>query len=523
MIDCLTESAAILSAAPNPAEGAAFRTRRSRQQATPTMSRALTVSRAAQLVGVPRAVLQRMIRAGELAQSDGLIDIDALLQAFPEARLEDSGMLEKAVRIREESFGRRVRDFVLPSPELLSQRLFAQSQELAELRRHLQAYHALVAATIECLATHPAPPDLADEARRQLEQGLARVLGSESDNRLEAMTDMLKVVSANVVIRPSGREFLVQGNDSILQAGLKAGLGLNYGCAGGNCGLCKGRLVSGQTRQILHTDYSLSAAERAQGYLLLCAHTAVSDLVIETLEAGSPTDIPEQELVARVRALQPLGPNTMLLHLQAPRSSRLRFLAGQGATLALANRGGDLQATWPIASCPCDDRNLHFHVARDPGSALAERLFAGAVTVGDTLGVHGPRGDFVLGADVPPRAAFLACDTGFGPVKSLIEHAMAAEAVEHFSLYWLATRPDGHYLDNQCQAWTDAFDEFDYHPALDDDAARGASQVAKRALDDGDPAASRYFIAGPHAFVDAAARGLLDAGAPAHSVRALAC
>lgn len=487
------------------------------------MSRSLTVSRAAQLVGASRAVLQRMIRAGELAQSEGLVDIDELLRAFPDTRVEESGMLERAARIREEAFGRRVREFVLPSPELLSQRLLAQSEELAEVRRHLQAYHALVACAIELLARRPAPGALAEQAREMLELGLAQVLGSESDNRLDAMTDMLKVVSANVVVRPSGREFLVQGNDSILQAGLKAGLGLNYGCAGGNCGLCKARVVSGETREILHCDYSLSAAERAQGYLLLCAHTAVGDLVIETLEAASPADIPKQELVARVRALQPLGPNTVLLHLQAPRSARLRFLAGQSVTLGLAQRGGDLQATWPIASCPCDDRNLHFHVARDAGDALAERLFAGAVKSGDTLGVHGPSGDFVLGAEPPARAVFLACDTGFGPVKSLIEHAMAAEAVERFSLYWLASRPDGHYLANQCQAWTDAFDEFDYHAASDDNAARGGSLLAKRALDDGDPGASGFFVAGPPAFVDAAARELLGSGVPATRLRANAC
>ncbi len=374
------------------------------------MSRSLTVSRAAQLVGVSRAVLQRMIRAGELIQSEGLVDIDELLRAFPDARVEESGILERVTRIREEAFGRRVREFVLPSPELLSQRLLAQGEELAEMRRHLQAYHALVAAAIELLARRPASAALADEARETLERGLAQVLGSESDNRLDAMTDMLKVVSANVVVRPSGREFLVQGNDSILQAGLKAGLGLNYGCAGGNCGLCKARVISGETRQILHSDYSLSAAERTQGYLLLCAHTAVSDLVIETLEAGSPADIPEQELVARVRALQPLGPNTMLLHLQAPRSARLRFLAGQSVTLGLAQRGGDLHATWPIASCPCDERNLHFHVARDAGDALAERLFAGAVKSGDTLGVHGPSGDFVLGPEMHSEyEALLPC------------------------------------------------------------------------------------------------------------------
>jgi len=487
------------------------------------MSRSLTVSRAAQLVGVSRAVLQRMIGAGELAQSEGLVDVDELLRAFPDARVEQSGLLENVTRIREEAFGRRVREFVLPSPELLSQRVLVQSEELAEMRRHLQAYHELVAATIELLDRRPASAALAEETREMLERGLAQVLGSESDNRLDAMTDMLKVVSANVVVRPSGREFLVQGNDSILQAGLKAGLGLNYGCAGGNCGLCKARVISGETRQILQSDYSLSAAERAQGYLLLCAHTAVGDMVIETLEAGSPADIPEQELVARVRALQPLGPNTMLLHLQAPRSARLRFLAGQSVTLGLAQRGGDLHATWPIASCPCDDRNLHFHVARDAGDPLAERLFAGAVKSGDTLGVHGPSGDFVLGTEMPPRAVFLACDTGFGPVKSLIEHAMAAEAVERFSLYWLASRPDGHYLANQCEAWTDAFDEFDYHAASDDDVVRGGSLLAKRALDEGDPGTSRYFIAGPQAFVDAAARRLLQAGAPAERLCATTC
>ncbi|MCL4184615.1 MAG: 2Fe-2S iron-sulfur cluster binding domain-containing protein [Burkholderiaceae bacterium] len=485
------------------------------------MSRALTVSRAAQLVGVSRAVLQRMIGAGELAQFDGLVQIDDLLRAFPQASLEDSGALEKVARIREEAFGRRVRERVLPSPEVLSQRLFAQSQELAEMRRHLQAYHALVAEAIERLSAQPAPA--AGHTRAWLEQGLARVLGSEADNELDAMTDMLKVVYANVVVRPSGREFLVEGNDSILQAGLKAGLALNYGCNGGNCGLCKARIVSGEVRPILHADYPMSAAERAQGYVLLCTHTALGDLVIETLEAASPADIPEQQLTAKVRAIAPLGPDTLLLHLQAPRSARLRFLAGQGATLGLADAQGDLQASWPIASCPCDDRNLHFHIARDDTDALAQQLFAGRVAVGDALNVRGPHGDFVLGRDTLPRAAFLACDTGFAPVRSLIEHAIAAESVERFGLYWLATRPDGHYLANQCEAWAAAFDEFDYAALADADPVRGAQALALRAARECDPLATRFFVAGVQAFVDAAARCLLEAGVPAGALRANVC
>jgi CDP-4-dehydro-6-deoxyglucose reductase len=337
------------------------------------------------------------------------------------------------------------------------------------------------------------------------------------------MTDMLKVVYANVVVRPSGHEFLVEGNDSILQAGLKAGLALNYGCNGGNCGLCKARIVSGEVRPVLHSDYTMSAAEQAQGYVLLCTHTALGDLVIETLEAASPADIPEQQLTAKVRAIAPLGPDTLLLHLQAPRSARLRFLAGQGVTLGLADAQGDVQASWPIASCPCDDRNLHFHVARDDTDALAQQLFAGRVAVGGALNVRGPNGDFVLGRDTLPRAAFLACDTGFAPVKSLIEHAIAAESVERFGLYWLATRPDGHYLANQCEAWAAAFDEFAYAAATDTDPVRGAQALALRATSECDPATTRFFVAGAQAFVDATVRCLLEAGVPAGTMRASVC
>jgi len=33
----------------------------------------------------------------------------------------------------------------------------------------------------------------------------------------------------------------------------------------------------------------------------------------------------------------------------------------------------------PVASCPCDDRNLHFHVGRDDADAFATLLHAGAI------------------------------------------------------------------------------------------------------------------------------------------------
>jgi hypothetical protein len=94
--------------------------------------------------------------------------------------------------------------------------------------------------------------------------------------------------------------------------------------------------------------------------------------------------------------VQPLAEDTLLLHLQTPRTGRLRFLAGQSVTLYGGAAGIDAQATYPIASCPCDDRNLHFHIARSPGDALAELLFGGAIHTGDALRLWGPAGEFLL-------------------------------------------------------------------------------------------------------------------------------
>jgi len=481
------------------------------------MTQWLTVSRAARLIGVPRGDLQRQVREGRLPAVDGMVSIDALLMLYPDFRLEDSGAFEKVARLKEEAFGRRVLERALPGREVLAQRLFAHSQELADARRHLQRYHDLVVATQRRLgALAGAIPDGAwRELNAFLEHGLAEVLATESVDALTIMDDMLKVVSARVTVRPSGHAFYVEGHDTLLQAGLKAGLKLNYGCGNGTCGLCKARVISGEVVKVAPFDYPLSEAERLQGHTLLCAHSAGSaDIVIETLEARGPREIPEQELVVRVRSVQPLAENTMLLHLQTPRTNRLRFLAGQSVTLFGGAGDIDAQRTYPVASCPCDDRNLHFHVARDPGDALAEMLFGGAIRSGDSLTLWGPAGEFVLAESDRPLA-FIACDTGFAPIKSLIEHAMAVEATESISLDWLTLRPDGPYLANQCRAWAAAFDDFRYaaHTATDPgDGARSLVATLASAL----PLAERdVYVAGPRPFVEAAAAVLAASGVPA--------
>ena len=489
------------------------------------MSRWLTVWRAAHLVGVPRGVLQQRVRNGELPLSDGMVSTDALLRLYPQAQLEDGGLLERVVQIKDEAFGRRVRERILPSQEVLAQRLFRQSQELADLRRHLQCYHALVLELRDAArAQSEAAPQ--DEGLRRLvaqaSSGLARALATEPVDRLDVMDDMLKVMCAQVTVRPSGHQFSVEGHDTLLQAGLRAGLKLNYGCGNGTCGMCKVRVIDGEVARVLHTDYPLSEAEKSQGYTLMCAHTAASsELTLETLEAGGPQDIAPQQIVTTVRQVRELAADTRLLHLQTPRTHRLRFLAGQSVTLGLSggdSGSDDTHLTLPVASCPCDDRNLLFLVARDAEDAFSRQVFNGGLQPGASIDLWGPVGEFVLDSDERPLV-FAACDLGFAPVKSLIEHALARDEAPSLSLFWLATRPDGHFMANQCRAWSSALDGFEHHLAYHSDVSAGARQLAQAMRADLFDIACDFYLAGPEAFVHVLHDELRAAGVAAGQIR----
>lgn len=483
------------------------------------MAQWLTLERAAQLLRVPRSALQRRVRAGELKLRDGRVSTAALLRLYPLADFDRSGWLHRLQRDGDPTA--RGAAAGLPGEPLLAQRLFSLGQELADTQRHLQRYHALVLELRERLACIGAdsPDPRLPELQRQLIDGLARALATEPVDLLDVMDDVLKVVSAQVTLRPSGHQFSVDGHDTLLQAGIRAGLKLNYGCGNGSCGMCKVRVTAGQVARTGPADYPLSAAERAQGYVLACAHTAASaELTIEVLEAAGPADIPPQQLTTTLRALQPLAADTLALHLQTPRSQRLRFLAGQRVALGLADDDA-VQACYPIASCPCDDRNLHFYVPRDPADPLAERLFAGALRPGAALTLRGPEGSFVLADDTRPLV-FAACDTGFAPVNSLIEHALSRDAAPSIALYWLATRADGHFRANQTRAWSDCCDQFEASLSRHADAAQGAHEMAAAIRAEQFDIDCAFYVAGPGAFVGALQRELLDAGVPAAQLHA---
>jgi CDP-4-dehydro-6-deoxyglucose reductase len=423
------------------------------------MSHYLPLSRVARLVGVSRSELQGRIRAGDLATFDGQIELDELLRAFPDVKWQDDGEYEHVEEIKRKAFGKRIMERVLPDKEVLAERLFELGKEFAAAKSLLIHYDRVLDWLDDRLVgLAEDDPESADALmairiwlRQQLDQAPNE---AERAKALLAEESVMRVMSVRVEVRPSGHEFFVEGNDTILEAALRAGIPLNYGCSNGNCGDCKVRLVSGQVKKVHPHDYSLKEADKAAGAILMCSYTPVSDVVIEANVSGAE-DIPEQSIVARVKAVEAIGDKLLALHLTTPRSQRLRFLAGQRVSLEVAG----LEAEYAVASCPCEDRHIELHIRRDnrPFSRMAFEDLRKETPVN----IVGPRGNFVIKMDSRRPTLFVAWDDGFAPIKSLIQHAMSLEVAETMHLYWVSDALP-HYQDNLCRSWTDALDNFHY-------------------------------------------------------------
>lgn len=274
-------------------------------------------------------------------------------------------------------------------------------------------------------------------------------------------------MTLTVTIQSSGQQFQVESGETLLEAALRAGLALNYNCNSGGCGKCLARIVSGQAATILAHDFVIPDSQRKQGTILLCRTTSVTDLLIETELDDDPRHIPRQAIATSVYKLEYVTDDVMVLHLRTPRSQTLRFLAGQHVTLTF---NGASARNKSIASCPCNGMIVQFHIRRVAGDKFSEYVFSQLQPKQQVM-LAGPDGDFVLDTRSRRALIFIAYETGFAPLKSLIEHAISLELTQPIHLYWTARDAGGCYLENHCRSWQDALDNFRYTAIVPDHIA----------------------------------------------------
>lgn len=462
------------------------------------MENLLSLSRAAKLVGISRGALQKMVKDGQLTSFEGELRLHDLALAFPEAELEQHREMERYERIIDQALMRaryrKMQDLITPDLATMTARAAILNKELISTRQRLKQHLNIIEHLQEMLSA-PDLNQLEPETAKRLNNWLKQAAEDEhtADTAMPHLSDRdayLKMMAAHVRLMPSGHDFFLEGADSILEGALQHGFSLDYGCNSGNCGLCKARLLSGEVKPNKHSDFRLTESEKLDNIILMCCSTPVTDITLEATEAQSSEDIPEQHIDVTIRKIEQQD-SVLILQARTPRSQRLRFMAGQMVRVQLAE---DLSAELHIASCPCDDMNIQFHIPHlkdDPVSEYVQHK----LDKSGKLNIQGPFGNFVLPEESMHPLIFIAYDSGFAPIKALIESALAQEQAESIHLYRVTNKATAHYMNNVCRAWQDALDEFHYS---DIEAGQGDSKHLQAILSiHPDINTYKVYVAGP--------------------------
>ena len=270
----------------------------------------------------------------------------------------------------------------------------------------------------------------------------------------------------HITVEPSGRHFTAHGDETILAAGIRQGIGLPYGCKDGACGSCKCKKLSGKVTLGLHQSKALNADDELAGYILTCCARAESDVVLESRQVTEAGAHPIRKMPVRVLALSKMSHDVMMLRLQLPAGEPLQFHAGQYIEFIL--RDGT-RRSYSMANAPHTllepGVGIELHIRHLPGGKFTDHVF-GAMKEKEILRVEGPYGSFFLREESDKPLVFLASGTGFAPIKAVLEHMKLKGIERPVSLYWGGRRPEDLYMDDWLRAHLAEMPNLRYVPVV---------------------------------------------------------
>jgi CDP-4-dehydro-6-deoxyglucose reductase len=267
-----------------------------------------------------------------------------------------------------------------------------------------------------------------------------------------------------VRLEPSGHTFSVGPGETVLEAALRQGIGLPYGCRNGACGACKGTLRAGELAYDDYQERALHDSEKAAGKALTCCTRPITDIVFEVRELAGARDLAIRTLPARVEKVERPAEDVAVLNLKLPAGERLQFLAGQYIDILMKD---GKRRSFSMANAPHDDAFLQLHVRKAPGGAFSRYVFE-EMRERAIIRLEGPLGTFYLREDSDKPMIFVAGGTGFAPIKAQVEHLLHHGSDRPMVLYWGVRSLRDLYMPELPLSWQAANPNFTYIPVLSD-------------------------------------------------------
>lgn len=318
-------------------------------------------------------------------------------------------------------------------------------------------------------------------------------------------------MSYQITVAATGHEaaltFGCEAGETLLDAALRQGLTIPYGCRNGACGACRGKVVSGEFDHGKVSPGGLSDADKAEGITLFCCATPLSDLTIENRQISRTPTIPVKTLPARIEVLEKKAPDVITLGLRLPASEKFEFLAGQYIDILLKD---GKRRSYSLANAPQTQDNgglLELHIRHVPGGLFTEQVFS-TMKARDILRFNGPHGGFFLREDSQKPIILLASGTGFAPIKAIVENMMYKDIRRSVKVYWGCRSEADLYLPDLPTEWMQSMPWLTYTPVLSEPSGdwQGRTGFVHQAVmaDNPDLSGHQVYACGAPVMIDAA-------------------
>lgn len=229
-----------------------------------------------------------------------------------------------------------------------------------------------------------------------------------------------------------GAAFPCAEDDTILRAGLRAGLGFPYECNAGSCGTCKVELTEGTIHSLRPDAPGLAERDRAKNRILACQAQPRGDCGIKV--RLRPENVPVHRPArfrAKLESARDLTHDMREFRFKAEEAAP-GFLPGQYALFYLP--GLDAPRTYSMANVDDGSREWHFIVRRVAGGVGTVTLFD-KVPVGATIQLDGPYGLAYLRTDSPRDIICIGGGSGLAPVMSIARGAIAEPKLANVKIH----------------------------------------------------------------------------------------
>ncbi len=325
-----------------------------------------------------------------------------------------------------------------------------------------------------------------------------------------------------------------QEGETLLQAGLRQGVPLPYGCGAGVCSTCVARARPGTVEACWPEAPGAQNLKRDKGECLLCQSRIVEDC--EILVPGkidlsdSIADTPAHHR-ARLHDVAVVAPDVATFQLSL--EVQTDYLAGQYFLVRMEGMQG--YRPYSMTDFQRQAQLLNFVIKRVPGGQFSEQLFSSGTPEG-MVDVFGPMG---LATFDPGEARDLVCLVGGSGIAGIMSILDQAVAIDHFQrhrlfmVFGVRQREDFFFLEALKRIRDSAPDNVSIHLAVSEEDSAGdvpdqmdglelhqgfVHEVAER-LGEGAFDNRLAFLGGPPAMLTGSLALLLGAGVPVSDIR----